>query len=259
MPLLGIVAGFLSGLLGIGGGIIIIPSLLILLPSIPQVNSENVVIIAIATSLFTICLTAFSSAKSHYKNGNVNWPMTKPILLMVSIFAIISSQVAVQLSSFWLKNIFALLLFVLAIKMWRGKKANHVTDVPVDKLKLGFGGALTGGLAAMAGLGGGAILVPYLSFIGVSIRQAIASSAIAGVLVAAFGSLSYLVAGWNSVPSSEFIGYVHWPTAAMIMFFSYFSAPFGVKAGQRLDQAQLKKVFAVFMMVVAVKLLIEVV
>jgi uncharacterized protein len=257
-PLLGFVAGFLSGLLGIGGGIVIIPVLLYLLPNLEQVNDQNVAVIAIATSLFTICITALSSARSHFKSGNVNWALTKPVLVSVGLFAFIASQIAVTLSSFWLTNIFATLLVVMAIQMWRGKNDVEDPDFKLDNLKLGFGGALTGGLAAMAGLGGGAILVPYLTYIGVAIRQAIATAAISGVLVATFGSIGYLIAGWQWTDSYQFIGYVHWPTAVMIMLVSYFSAPLGVKAGQRLAQAQLKKVFAIFMMVVAIKLILEV-
>ena len=211
-PLLGFVAGFLSGLLGIGGGIIIIPSLLYLLPNLAQVNEQNVAIIAIATSLFTICITAFSSARSH----------------------------------------------LMSAQMWRGKNDVAQSDLPVHHGKLAFGGIITGGLAALAGLGGGAILVPYLTTIGVAIRQAIAAAAIAGVLVASFGSIGYLVAGWQWTDSPQFFGYIHWPTALMIMLVSYFSAPLGVKAGQRLEQAQLKKVFAIFMLIVAIKLILEV-
>ena len=109
-PILGIIAGFLSGLLGIGGGIVIIPVLLYLLPQLPQVDESNVAIIAIATSLFTICITAFSSGRSHYKNGNVNWAITKPVVLTVGISAIVASQIAVKLSSAWLTKIFAVLL-----------------------------------------------------------------------------------------------------------------------------------------------------
>lgn len=257
-PILGIIAGFLSGLLGIGGGIVIIPVLLYLLPQLPQVDETNVAIIAIATSLFTICITAFSSGRSHYKNGNVDWLITRPVILTVGLSAMIASQIAVQLSSAWLTKIFAVLLIILAILMWRGKHDVADDEHEINNTKLGFGGILTGTLAAMAGLGGGAILVPYMTFIGVHVRQAIATAAISGVIVAVFGTIGYLWAGWGWTNSVDFLGYVHWPTALMIMAFSYFSAPWGVKAGQKLQQAQLKKVFAVFMMLVSIKLLLEV-
>lgn len=258
MPILGIIAGLLSGLLGIGGGIIIIPALLYLLPKIPEVTQDNVAIIAIATSLFTICITAFSSGRSHYKRGNVDWVMTKPVILSVSISAIIASQIAVMLSTAWLTKIFSFLLIILAIQMWRGKHDITCESTQVSNAKLAGGGVLTGGLASLAGLGGGAILVPYMTFIGIPIRKSIATAAISGVAVALFGSIGYLIAGWQWTESSDFLGYVHWPTAVMIMGFSYFAAPLGVKAGQKLQQVQLKKVFAVFMMLVSIKLLLEV-
>lgn len=258
MPFIGIIAGFLSGLLGIGGGIIIIPALLYLLPIIPQVDNSNVALIAIATSLFTICITAFSSGRSHYKQGNVSWSMAKPVVIAVAISAVIASQIAVMLTTAWLTKIFSILLILLAIQMWRGKHDVTCEKKRVTKTQLVGGGVLTGSLASLAGLGGGAILVPYMTYIGVPIRKAIATAAISGVAVALFGSIGYLLAGWQWTDSVYFWGYVHWPSAFTIMAFSYFAAPWGVKAGQKLQQVQLKKVFAVFMMLVSVKLLLEV-
>ena len=258
MPIIGIIAGFLSGLLGIGGGIIIIPALLYLLPHVPGVTHDNVAIISIATSLFTICITAFSSGRSHYKKGNVDWSMTKPVVIAVAVSAVLASQVAVLLSTAWLTKIFSFLLIILAIQMWRGKHDVPCENTDPTTLQLTGGGVLTGSLASLAGLGGGAILVPYLTYIGVPIRKAIATAAISGVVVATFGSIGYLSAGWHWTDSNHFWGYVHWPSAVVIMLFSYFVAPLGVKAGQHLQQAQLKKVFAVFMMLVSLKLLLEV-
>lgn len=258
MPIIGIIAGLLSGLLGIGGGIIIIPALLYLLPKIPEVTQQNVAIIAIATSLFTICITAFSSGRSHYKRGNVDWAMAKPVVAAVAISAVIASQIAVMLSTAWLTKIFSILLILLAIQMWRGKHDVTCESTKVTTTQLAGGGVLTGTLASLAGLGGGAILVPYMTYIGIPIRKAIATAAISGVAVALFGSIGYLMAGWKWTESSDFLGYVHWPTAVTIMVFSYFAAPLGVKLGQKLQQVQLKKVFAVFMMLVSIKLLLEV-
>jgi len=257
MPVLGVIAGFLSGLLGIGGGIVLVPALIYLLPTLPQISESNVTIVAIATSLFTIIITAFSSGRSHYKKGNVDLSMTVPVALAVAFTSVLASNVAANLSSRTLTSIFAILMSVLAVQIYRGSKKITEQDQKPSTGQLVLGGGLTGFLASIAGLGGGAILVPYLTHIGTNIRKSIGTAAACGMVVAVFGSIGYLMAGWQFNNSIEFVGFVHWPTALMIMLFSYFSAPFGVKAGQKLNQVQLKKVFAVFMMLVSAKLLFE--
>ena len=244
-------------MLGIGGGIILVPALIYLLRGIPEVTPENVTIFAIATSLFTIVITAFSSGRSHYKKGNVDLKMTMPIAITVAVTSVLASYVAASISGERLTQIFAVLLMVLALQIFRGGKQINEQDIEPKRWQLYLGGSLTGFLASLAGLGGGAILIPYLSYIGTNIRKAIGTAAVCGMVVALFGSTGYMIAGWHWTDSPDFIGFVHWPSAVLIMLFSYFSAPLGVKAGQKLDQVQLKRVFAVFMMLVSTKLLIE--
>lgn len=257
MPVMGIIAGFLSGLLGIGGGIVLVPALIYLLPQIGGVNDANVTLLAIATSLFTIIVTAFSSAKSHLSQGNVDWSMTVPVAVTVAITSILASNIAASMSSAALTMSFAILLFVLAIQIYRGGKKEQQVSVELSNTKLAIGGGLTGFLASLAGLGGGAILVPYLTYMGANIRKSIGTAAACGMVVAMFGTAGYLYAGWGWTESKEFVGFVHWPSAITIMVFSYIAAPWGVKVGQKLNQKQLKKVFAVFMMLVSAKLLFE--
>lgn len=256
-PVLGVLAGVLSGLLGIGGGIVIVPALIYLLPILAPVTESNVAIVAIATSLFTIIVTTFSSAKSHYNKGNLDIPFTLPIILAVAVTAFVAPYVATWLGSDSLKALFAVLMMLLAINMMYSRNTLPEQEVKASKGKLAFGGVLTGFLAAIAGLGGGAILVPYLSFIKVNIRKAIAAAAASGMVVAIFGSIGYMINGWQFTKDPDFIGFVHWPTAIVIMIFSFLSAPYGVKLGQKLNQKQLKKVFAVFMILVAIEMLIE--
>lgn len=254
---MGILAGFLAGLLGIGGGIVLVPALIFVLPVLPMVDSSNVAIIAIATSLATVIVTAFSSTRSHFKKGNVDFAFAIPIVVMAGLFSMIASFVAASLASATLTMIFAVMLLILSYQMHQGGKKLNLEGVTPSKLQLSVGGGLTGFLASLAGLGGGAILVPYLTYIGVGIRKAIGSAAFCSMFVAIFGTMGYLTAGWHWTSSDQFVGYVHWPSALCITLFSYFAAPFGVKVGQSLDQTQLKKVFAVFMVIVSIKLLVE--
>lgn len=257
-PVLGLLAGFLSGLLGIGGGIVIVPALIYLLPSLlPEVDQQNVALVAIATSLATIIVTAFSSARSHYNNGNVDIKFTTPIVVAVAITAIVAPYIAEAIGGERLTIILACLLMLVAIQMLLTKPLQQSDEREVSTEQLFLGGALTGILAAIAGLGGGAILVPYLTLIKVNIRKAIGAAAASGMVVAIFGSIGYLLTGAGFSSSSQFIGYVHWPTALGIMIFSFLAAPWGAKFGQNLCQKQLKRVFAVFVILVALELIIE--
>lgn len=254
---MGGLAGFLAGLLGIGGGIVLVPVLMLLLPLLPNVDNSNVAILAIATSLATVMVTAFSSSKSHLKKGNVDFKFVLPVVLAAAVTSVAASRVASNLASETLTFIFAVMLMIMSLQIYRsGNKLNLEESEPSNKQLL-LGGGLTGFLAALAGLGGGAILVPYLTYIGVGIRRAIGSAAICSMVVAIFGSFGYLTAGWHWTESFEFVGYIHWPSALCITLFSYFTAPLGVKVGQSLDQVQLKKIFAIFMLIVSVKLLVE--
>ena len=255
-PLLGVVAGVLSGLLGIGGGIIIVPALIYLLPTLTDVNHDNVALVAIATSLATIIVTTFSSARSHYKSGNLDLSFSTPIILSVAVTALVAPYIATWLGGELVKKLFALLLLLLAINMMFTRTVIEERKSPVLLWQSLLGGSLTGLLASIAGLGGGAILVPYLAAIKVNIHKAIAVAAACGMFVAFFGSIGYMINGWGFSSSIDFVGFIHWPTALLIMIFSFLSAPYGVKWGRKLEQKQLKRVFAVFMMLISIELLI---
>lgn len=257
-PVLGLIAGFLSGLLGIGGGIVIVPSLIILLPALSsEITDENVALVAIATSLATIVVTTFSSARCHYNNGNVDIKFTTPIVMAVAVTAIVAPYIAEQIGGYWLTIVFSCLLILVALQMLLSKPNEQKEEHIASTEQLFIGGALTGVLAALAGLGGGAILVPYLTYIKVNIRKAIGAAAASGMAVAFFGSAGYFITGRGFSEKAEFIGYVHWPTALAIMIFSFLAAPWGAKVGQKLEQKQLKKVFAIFVILVALKLIYE--
>lgn len=257
VPLLGVVAGFLSGLLGIGGGIVIVPALIYLLPKFIDVHDSDIPIVAIATSLATIVVTTFSSAKSHLQHGNVDTSLVKPVTSAIAVVSVITPFFVSQLEGSTLTIIFAAIMVLLAFQMVVASNRKECGQGSPSISSLVAGGSITGAIAATAGLGGGAILVPYLSFLKVNIRQAVATAAICGVVVSLFGTLGYFISGFHWSTSYQFIGYVHWPTAAAIMLFSYFSAPIGVRFGQSINQQQLKRIFAVFMIMVAIKLVME--
>ena len=173
-----------------------------MLPLLAQVTSDNIAIIAVATSLLTIVVTAFSSARSHYKRGNVHKNITLPIAITVALSSVIAPYIAIWMGSSLLTSVFAILLFVLAIQIATGSKTNPESDNIPSTNVLAFGGLFTGFLAAIAGLGGGAILVPYLTVVGVNIRKSIGAAAACGMIVAMFGSIGYFIRGYGWTDSS---------------------------------------------------------
>ena len=185
--LLGSGVGFLAGLLGIGGGLIIVPVLSSILLYLEVLPSDQVVVAAIATSLASILFTSTSSALAHHKNGNVPWDLAPWIMLGVALGALISGFMAALLPEKVVRIVFAVSVVLIAIKMFLSSK----NDAPKER-KLPNKGVLTvlttitGGLSAMIGIGGGALLVPLLTFFSVDMKKAIGCASACGIVIALF-------------------------------------------------------------------------
>ncbi|MBT0585375.1 sulfite exporter TauE/SafE family protein [Alteromonas oceanisediminis] len=252
--LLGAVVGVLAGLLGIGGGLIMVPALAYLLAGWLNIPPTETIVIAIATSLSTIIFTGMSSARAHYKLGNLSQTIVLWSGIGIAFGAIIGAQVASRIPGAVLKGIFAVLVMLIALYMMFGsrRESTHTASQP----KLVGIGASVGTLSALMGIGGGALLVPALVWYRVNIRQAIGCAAFSGILIAVFGSASFVISGWHYGALTEgFIGYVFWPASVSIAVISVFTAPLGAKLGQRMNTQGLKKVFAVFLVLVSIRML----
>ena len=194
--LLGSGVGFLAGLLGIGGGLIIVPVLSSILLHLEILPADQVVVAAIATSLASILFTSTSSALAHHKNGNVPWGLAPWIMLGVALGALVSGFMAALLPEKVVRIVFAVSVVLIAIKMFLSSK----NDAPKER-KLPNKGILTvlttitGGLSAMIGIGGGALLVPLLTFFSVDMKKAIGCASACGIVIALFGSIGYISSG----------------------------------------------------------------
>jgi len=252
--LLGAVVGFFAGLLGIGGGLIIVPVLIYLLPLL-GISAELAFPMALATSLASIIFTSSSAALAHHKNGNIPWPIAKKLVITVAIGAILGAVIAGMLSLKALTVIFASAVLILAIYMFLSIKVERTAALPTNWV-LQLIGLFTGVLASLMGIAGGAILVPILMYYSLSIRQAIGVATASGIVVALFGALGYVVIGFgqNDLPSWS-IGYIYLPALLGIVLTSSLFAPLGVKAGAKLPLRYLKKGFALFLMLVAIKMI----
>jgi hypothetical protein len=252
--ILGALVGFLAGLLGIGGGLIIVPALVYLLPLL-NISPELIMPMALATSLATIVITSSSAAFAHHKNANIPWPLAKLVIIFVAIGALSGAIIADLLSAKTLTLIFSVAVILLAIYMLRSISRPKRRRLPSHN-KLRLIGFFTGTLASLMGISGGAILIPTLTYFGVQLRYAIGVATACGMVVALFGSLGYIITGWNQphLPSWS-LGYLYLPALLGLVLTSSLLAPTGVQLAKKLPVTTLKKLFALFLIVVALKMI----
>ncbi len=252
---LGAVVGLFAGLLGIGGGLIIVPSLLYLLMNKLSVPIDLAMPAAIATSLSTIVFTGLSSSLAHIKLGHVKMSIVLWCGLGIAVGAILGPQIATYLPGEKLKAVFAILVLAIAAQMIFVKPRK--SEQHISKPILLTIGVLTGIISAFMGIGGGALLVPALVWFRVDIKQAIGCAATCGMVIALFGTASFVYAGWNisGLPEGA-LGYVYLPAAVGIVMTSVFTAKLGAKISHKLNTQRLKQIFALFLVLVSLNMLL---
>ncbi|WDE04104.1 sulfite exporter TauE/SafE family protein [Thalassomonas viridans] len=251
---IGAFVGFFSGLLGIGGGLIIVPALAYLLPKL-SISTEVVMPLALATSLASIVVTSSMAMLAHHKNRNIPWPLTRRLMVVMALGALCGAFIADILPAKALMQIFALAVLFLACYMLFSLNSHKVSAMPDIRL-VQLTGFAAGILSSLMGIAGGAVLVPVLSYFGVNLRRTIGIASACGVMVAVFGSFGYVVTGIGrpGLPAWS-LGYVYLPALLGLVATSSVFAPLGVKYAARLPVATLKKCFALFLMLVAAKML----
>ena len=241
---LGICTGFLAGLLGIGGGMIMVPFLTILLSN-KGVSADLAVKMAIATSMATIIFTSISSVRAHHKRGAVRWDLVKglaPGIVLGS--AIASVGVFAMLKGASLAIFFGLFVGFSATQMFLDKKPAPSRQMPGFSGQLAAGGVI-GFLSGLVGAGGGFISVPFMAWCNIAIHNAVATSAALGFPIAVANVAGYVVSGLNveNLPTGSF-GYIWVPALVVIAACSFFMAPLGAKAAHSLPVKKLKRIFA---------------
>ena len=256
--LVGAVAGFFAGLFGIGGGLLIVPVLVYLLPMV-GVPESLLMSTALGTSFATIVITGFSSAQRHHKLGNVVWSAVKILApsIMVSVFicGFFIGKLDRDISS----KLFACLVVYLAVKMVLSIK--HKTNKAVKPLTTQssiIGGILIGMASSAAGIGGGGFIVPFLNSRGIDMKKAIGSSAFCGMLLGTSGMFSFMLSGWGNVAMPEYsLGYIYFPAVLCITATSFFTSKLGATATSKLPVPTLKKGFALLLITIAVDMFIR--
>ncbi|MEZ9232291.1 sulfite exporter TauE/SafE family protein [Vibrio amylolyticus] len=255
--ILGSVVGFLAGLLGIGGGLVIVPVLSSILLHFEVLPANQVVVAAIATSLASILFTSTSSAIAHHKNGNVPWDIAPWIMMGVALGALISGFMAALLPEKIVRIVFAVCVVLIAIKMFLSSKSESPKERNMpNKGLLTIFTTITGGLSAMIGIGGGALLVPLLTFFSLDMKKAIGCASACGIVIALFGSVGYISSGSSQFALEDgFAGFVYLPALLGIVCTSWFTAPLGAKSTQHLPVPTIKKIFAALLVIMAANML----
>ncbi len=254
--LVGTVVGFLAGLFGIGGGLIIVPVLVYLLPMV-GVPEPMLMSAALGTSFATIVVTGFSSAQRHHKLGNIVWPAVKILAPTIMVVTFISGLFIGKLPKEYSSKVFACLVVYLAVKMVMSIKPKAVQKTLTTTATL-IGGTLIGIASSAAGIGGGGFIVPFLNSRGIEMKQAIGSSAFCGMLLGLSGMFSFIVGGWNAIGMPEWsLGYVYLPAVLGITLTSFFTSKLGATTTSKLPVPTLKRYFALLLIVIAVNMFIS--
>nr|WP_321401504.1 sulfite exporter TauE/SafE family protein [uncultured Desulfobacter sp.] len=251
------VAGVLAGLLGIGGGLIIVPMLTSVFTH-QHVAHEVIVHMALGTSLASILFTSVSSMRSHHKRGAVVWPVVFRITPGILVGTFTGTWIASMLSTNFLKCFFGIFLYYVATQMIMGIKPKPTRDIP-GTAGIFAAGSIIGVFSSLVGIGGGTLSVPFLTWCNTKIHKAIGTSAGIGFPIAAAGFIGYVINGLgvqNLPPYS--IGFVNLGALAGIVAASVLTAPIGVKLAHSLPVDKLKRVFAVLLYVVGTRMLISV-
>ena len=252
--LLGVCAGILAGLLGVGGGLIIVPVLAVLFAA-QGFAPEYLMQLAVGTSLATILFTSLSSLRAHHQHGAVDWPLMLQLSLGMLLGGWLGGVLALWMGGTVLASLFGVFELVVAAQMGFGRiPAAH--REPPGRLRNTVAGTGIGMLSALLGIGGGTLTVPWLVWHHIDVRKAVGTSAACGLPIALSGALGFVAAGLGraGLPSGS-TGFVYWPAVVVISVASVLIAPQGARLAHRLDRTQLKKIFAVFLAMLGVLML----
>jgi len=249
----GLLAGFAAGIFGIGGGFVVVPALIIVLPLLGGDHSQYAHV-AIGTSAATIIVTSIRSLRSHAKRGAVEFEVLKTWAPGLTIGAAIGVMLADRVDGHVLTMIFATGVLLMSVNFLVPKLGSKVISdqMPIGMTRVSLAGGL-GTFSSLLGIGGGTIAIMVMTLCGRSIHRAIATASGVGTLIAVPSAIGFAIIGlkepglpWGS------LGYINLPAAAAIASMSILTAPLGVAVAHRMDPALLKRVFGVYLVFIAI-------
>jgi len=261
---IGAASGLLAGLFGVGGGVIVVPALILLFSQAMQTGpispgeigmaSEWIPHLAIGTSLAAIVGTGAASTHAHHRRGAVRWDLVARLAPGIVLGALFGAVVAGFMPELWLKRIFAVFLTYVGARLLIPRKAHRDGILPGPAGMWSAGGGI-GALSALVGIGGGTLTVPFLSNRGIDMRNAVGTSAACGLPIAIAGAIGFMIVGWGreGLPSGT-SGFIYWPAVGAILLASMPTAPLGAHLAHSLPVPLLRRLFGVFLLLVALRL-----
>jgi len=267
--MLGAIVGFFAGLLGIGGGLIIVPVLTFLF-TLQDFPPDRILHLALGTTMATIIFTAAASLSTHHKHGAVNWLIFRHMTPGIILGTLAGTMLAGILSSTVLRFIFTLFIFYAAtsmlLKLFSGNRSETETQSKRDpalqpnfpgKTVFFAAGSVIGAMSSLVAIGGGILTVPFLTWCHIKIQHAIGTAAAIGFPIALAGTTGYILNGLtyaDTLPEYS-LGYIYLPTLAWLVLASMITAPLGAKTTHSIKTTTIKKIFVVLLYVLAVKML----
>ncbi len=252
--LIGAFAGTMAGLLGIGGGIIVVPALASVFLHYNIMPNSYVMHMAIGTSLAAMIITLISALRAHGRHGNVRWDLVKILLPGLMIGSVIGAIIAHALSSAYLKTFFSIFLLLIAIRLLVVKTEEMEGGELPSRLFMTFSAGTIGILSSILGAGGGTMLIPFMMRCKVGIRQAAGTSVACGVSIGIVATVSFMILGSTSVGLSLAwcTGYIYWPAFLGVAITSMIFAPIGTTLAHKLPTSVLKRVLGIFLVLIAI-------
>lgn len=255
--LIGALAGYLAGFLGIGGGLVIVPALTWLFLQSPE-TADYAIHFAIATSLATMLVTSLSSIIAHHYKQAILWPTVKRLLAGLLLGAGIGAVLATALTPGRLTLVFAVFALLAGLQLLFSPAISGHKPLPGSPVSA-LVGVMIGAISSLVGIGGGSITGPWLMWHGIRAQNAVATAAACGYPIAIAGTVAFIFLGTktgsqSATPGFEFLGYVHGPAWLAVAISGALVAPLGVATVHRLSPTLVKRLFGLVLVLIAVRL-----
>ena len=254
--LTGLVVGFFAGMLGLGGGVVLVP-LMVFLFSAQHFPEDRVLQLALGTSLTSIIFTSLSGLRAHHKHGAVRWDIVRDAAPGLVLGTLLGTLVAEKLPSRYLAIVFVLFVSYSAVQLFRDAKPKPTRTLPRRPGMWTASGTI-GLISSLAGAGGGIVTIPLMIMCNVPIRSAIGTSSALLLPIAGAGAIGYIWTGLGKdhLPPLS-IGYVYLPALVGIVVGTLITVPWGAQAAHGMPVSRLRKLFAVIVFLLAAKMLLD--
>jgi hypothetical protein len=251
--LIGVLAGYLAGLLGIGGGFVVVPALTFLFLR-EAATAPWAIHMAVATSLATMLVTSLSSIFAHHRRHAIRWPVVRSLAAGLVAGAVLGALIADALEAATLGRVFGFCAMLAGLQLIFGRNPAGERPLPGQPVATLVGLSI-GAISSLIGIGGGALMGPWQMWHGIRAQNAVATSAACGYPIALAGSLSFVVLGLQGGMPEQALGYVHGPAFLGIALTSALAAPLGAATVHRLPPLLVRRIFGGFLVLVGLRML----